>query len=287
LRFDRTQVTLRSAIDLARDGDTRGAVATLQPVVTSATDDDNKAWLMSRLAQLTHFHDRAEAQKITKAAYALNRSVTRPLEALSYERLSTVNEAQAVSAIRYLRTRRLEHQDRIFFATDVKEDLAFKRVPYKRFEEAVRQLGLAIGMLSQRPEEDYQEGPDNLWRLPGREFLVIECKNEAGSEEGIKKRDLGQLGQSIEWFKDRYGDTEPFIPIIIHPLSYVGPQATAIPDCRVIDGHRLRLLRDSFLDFVKAANEEVLGDPAAVHQQLATHNLTADRFIDAFTVPLA
>jgi len=287
LRFDRTQVTLRSAIDLARDGDTRGAVATLQPVVTSATDDDNKAWLMSRLAQLTHFHDRAEAQKITKAAYALNRSVTRPLEALSYERLSTVNEAQAVSAIRYLRTRRLEHQDRIFFATDVKEDLAFKRVPYKRFEEAVRQLGLAIGMLSQRPEEDYQEGPDNLWRLPGREFLVIECKNEAGSEEGIKKRALGQLGQSIEWFKDRYGDTEPFIPIIIHPLSYVGPQATAIPDCRVIDGHRLRLLRDSFLDFVKAANEEVLGDPAAVHQQLATHNLTADRFIDAFTVPLA
>ena len=116
---------------------------------------------MSRLAQLTHFHDRAEAQKITKAAYALNRSVTRPLEALSYERLSTVNEAQAVSAIRYLRTRRLEHQDRIFFATDVKEDLAFKRVPYKRFEEAVRQLGLAI-----RPGHRlYHE----YWFAPGSE----------------------------------------------------------------------------------------------------------------------
>jgi hypothetical protein len=141
-------------------------------------------------------------------------------------------------------------------------------------------------MLSQRPEEDYQEGPDNLWRLPGKEFLVIECKNESDSKEGIGKRDLGQLGQSIEWFKDRYGEAEPVIPIVIHPLSHVGPQATAIPDCRVIDGHRLRLLRDSFLDFVKATNEEVLREPAAVHHQLATHNLTAERFIDSFTVPL-
>ncbi|WP_242121249.1 DEAD/DEAH box helicase family protein [Sphingomonas lacusdianchii] len=286
LRFDRTQVALKTAVDQARDGDSRLAARTLQPVVSSAQDGDTRAWLLNRLAHITDFHDRAEAQRTLKAAYNLNRSVVRPIEGINYERISTQSEAQAASSARFLKLRGMELADRVVFATDLTEDLAFKRVSYRKFEAAIRDLGLAIGVLSQRPEEDYHEGPDNLWRLPGREYLVIECKNESEAEGGIAKGDLGQLGQSMEWFQQRYGATEPVIPVVIHPLSHVGPTATAIPGCRVIDGHRLRLLRQSFLDFVKATSEEVISDPAALHEQLATHGLTGERFVETFTTAL-
>lgn len=144
-----------------------------------------------------------------------------------------------------------------------------------------------MGLMSQRPEQEFDEGPDNLWKLPNGSFLVIECKNGSESKEGISKGDLGQLGQSIEWFEGKYGANEAFTPIIIHPRSNTGPQASAIDGCRVIDGHRLRLLKAAFIAFITSvAEEEVISDVDKVQEKLVEHRLTGEQFLETYTVPL-
>lgn len=70
------------------------------------------------------------------------------------------------------------------------------------------------------PERQFGKGPDNLWLQKDGPYLVIECKNGSVSQGGISKDDLGQLDQSLSWFEERYGQGEPKIPVMIHPLNF-------------------------------------------------------------------
>ena len=287
LRIDEGQVALRSAVDHARDGDHRRAAAILAGAVNAENEPSTKAWLSARLAHLTDFFDRSDAQRTLKAAHKLNRSVLRPADGASYEPLAVEMAAQAASSQRYLRYRRLEAPERILFANRLNEDLIWKKGTHLSFEQALKDLGDVIGVLSQRPEREFEEGPDNLWKIPNGPFLVIECKNGSEATDGIAKGDLGQLAQALEWFTQRYGANEQRVPVIIHPLSHVGPQASAIPGCRVIDGHRLRLLKEAFVSYVRSvAPEDVISDVAQVEKALIDHNLIGGRFLEAFTVAL-
>lgn len=287
LKVDGNQVALKASIDLARNGDSRSASRTLSGAIANVEDSGTKAWMMNRLAHIVDLHDRGEAQRILKSAHDLNRSVTRPPDGVAYQLISRETEAQAASVIRYLRHRGLEAPERIMFANRLVEDLIWKRNSHLQFEAAIKDLGDAIGLMSQRPEREFEEGPDNLWKLPNGSFLVIECKNGSQAQDGIAKADLGQLGQSLEWFDGKYGTNEDVTPMIIHPRSNVGPQASAIAGCRVMDGHRLRLLKAAFVAFVKSvANEDVLSDPSRVQERLSAHQLSGEQFVATYTVPL-
>jgi hypothetical protein len=141
----------------------------------------------------------------------------------------------------------------------------------------------AIGILSQRPEKQLGEGPDNLWRLRDGRFLVIECKNGSVSTTGISKAELGQVAQALSWFQVRYGN-EPRVPIIIHPLDEVGPKATAPDGLGIISSQKLALLRKAFVDFVKAiAAESVLTNEVKIREALHTYKLAENLFLQTFT----
>lgn len=287
LRVDSGQVALRSAIDMARNGDSREAARKLSTAIDSISDKDVKAWMLNRLAQITDQYDRGEAQRTLKAAHELNIFVTRPPEGVAYIPISREVQAQAASVMKYFRHRQMLAVNRIMYARRLTEDLVWKKHSHLAFEAAIKDLGASLGLMSQRPEQEFDEGPDNLWKLPNGSFLVIECKNESESKEGIAKGDLGQLGQSIEWFEGKYGSNEAFTPVIIHPRSNIGPQASAIDGCRVIDGHRLRLLKSAFVAFVTSiAEEEVLADVDRVQEKLVEHSLTGEQILAAYTVPL-
>ncbi len=86
------------------------------------------------------------------------------------------------------------------FANELCSDLQFSPDTANKFEAAINDLAWFLGIKGQRPEKDYNEGPDNLWALPNNVFLVIECKNGVAVGGGISKKDAGQLGQSVEWF---------------------------------------------------------------------------------------
>jgi hypothetical protein len=284
LNIDPGQVALKKAFDEARYSEHPKAAATLTAVANATSDNPYKAWLKVRVAEVTNFFDQAEAQRILQSAHKLNRSVMRPAEGVAYEKLSAQKGAQAIAVQSFFRERFLEAPERILFAQSLSDALVFEPDTAEKFEQAVFDLGRAIGIVSQRPEKQFGEGPDNLWRLKDGGFLVIECKNGSTSTTGISKVELGQLEQALTWFVNRYGNETSF-PVIIHPLDYIGPKATPPKGLRVIDAKKLALLRKAFVNFVKAtAIESVLADEVKIREALHAHKLSESLIVQTFSI---
>jgi hypothetical protein len=288
LSLDPVSVAMRSSFDLARIGDHPGAVQTLKAVERTLEDDDARALIMVREAEIAHHVDPANAQKILLAAHKLNNAVLKPLEGVAYQKLapSAGQQASAVQTIH--RERFVEAIDRILRVKGLAEDLVFKPDTSQKFEAAVQELGFLIGLGAQRPEKAYGgKGPDNLWAFPTGEYLVIECKNGATSQKGISKDDLGQLGQAVDWFEEKYTKSVSNIAVIIHPLKNVGPGGAGIDGARVMTETQLSKLRNAITGFAKALGDaNVLNDVSRIGQLLATHRFTASSFIGEYTVPL-
>jgi len=259
LAIDHKSVAVRTAFDRSRAGDHKAAVEVLRAAVNAASDNDEKAWLLQRAAAIEHHINPAESQRILLAAYKLNPNVLRPLEGVAYQKLSPHTVAQAKAVQKFHQARFLEAADRLLYANQLIDELLFHKIPADRFEAALDAAAEFIGIKSQRPEKLFGEGPDNLWALPTGMFLVIECKNNATSEKGISKADLGQLDQAITWFDTKYpasGST----PVVVHPLRTIGDGATAVPGMRVMTEEGLNNLRKSLEAFAKA-----LSDPDTVN----------------------
>jgi hypothetical protein len=287
LSLDKAAVATRLAFDQARAGDHPTAMQTLRVVENTLEDEDAKALILVRTAEIAHHIDPAEAQKILMAAHKINHSVLRPIEGIAYQKLSPAAEQQAAAVQVIHRQRFLEATDRILHVKALAEDLKFEPNTAPQFEAAVHDLGLIIGFGSQRPEKSFGNGPDNLWACPNGEFFVIECKNGVTSNHGISKHDLGQLGQAIDWFEEKYTNTIAKKTLIIHPLKKTGPAAAMIDGARVITEKQLAKLRDALQEFAKALSDaNVLNDTSRIGKLLITYNFTPKAFVDNYSVPL-
>lgn len=286
LKIDDSQVAIKRAFDAERYNEHTEAAEILSQAANGVTDEPYKAWLKVRLAEATNFFDPSEAQRILQSANRLNRRVLRPAEGVAYEKLHGSKADQVVGVQNFLRDRFLQGPERILFSQSLADKLVFEPETSEPFEAAVLDLGKALGLHSQRPEREFNEGPDNLWLLRDGRYLIIECKNGSTTQQGISKDDLGQLEQAMSWFRKRYGFDVPAIPVIIHPLTSMGYQATAPAGLRIIDGAKLELLRGAFTDFVKMIAADVaLGDPAKVRGALTAQRFTETVFLDRYTVP--
>jgi len=286
LSLDQVGIAMRTAFDQARMGDHPSAIATLQNAA-NAVDDDTKAFILVRQAEIAHHVEPKNAQKILLAAYKLNNSVLRPIEGVAYQKLTPVAGKQAAAAQKIHQENFLEATDRLLHFQGLVQDLVFAPDTANEFEAAMMDVGRLIGVGSQRPEKSSGKGPDNLWALANGQFLVIECKNGATSEQGISKHDLGQLGQSIDWFEEKYTTTAAKIAMIVHPLKTIGPGAAMIKGARVMTEKQLGKLRSALTDFAKALGDaNILNDVTRVAELLTSHHLTASTFLDAYSVPL-
>ncbi len=107
---------------------------------------------------------------------------------------------------------------------NILSDLSFG-IPSDKFERALKEVGLMLGFLSQRPDKEFKKGPDNLWCGVDNKYLIFECKSEVDEKrEEISKQEAGQMNSHCAWFKKEYQETA-FKPILIIPtktLSYHG-----------------------------------------------------------------
>lgn len=287
--LDPAQVALRKAFDLARAGEHTQAATTLQGAVNAISNDDGlRAWMMARLAETTNFFDRSAAQQIIRAAHKLNRSVTKPLEGVAYQRLSPSSSAQAAAVCTFFRSNFLQAPERLLFAQALVDALRFEPETSDTFEGAIRDLGAMLGINTQRPEKDFKEkGPDNLWALRGAQFLVIECKNGVTSGQGISRTDLGQLALSMEWFRGRYGQDANGVPVMIHPLARPAPDGICINGMRVIDRDKLEELRTAILEFVRSiCVNGTLDSIPRVNELLRSLNLAENCIVRKYTKAL-
>ena len=283
LRLDPSKLAIHKAFDAVRSNQHVEAMSILSTAVNEAEEDQVKAWLLSRKAAFEHCMDASGAQKTLVKARSFEYSVMKPVLDTAYKKLDAPIDRQAQVLVKNHTERFLEPVEMKLFADELCGDLQFGAISANKFEATINELAWFFGIQAQRPEKEFNEGPDNLWALPNGKFLVIECKNCVASDNGISKRDAGQLGQSVAWFEGKYLNTE-CVPVIIHPKKILGPGASLIAGMRVMDTDLLEKLKETIKKFAQQiAAPNVFLNTAEVAKRLKSLDLNADALTSIYT----
>lgn len=283
LRLDPAKLAIRKALDAARANQYEEALSVLSSAIDEVEEKEEKAWLLVHKASFQHHIDEDGAQKALVKAHSLERNVLKPLIGTSYKKLDTAGGQQAVALVKNHRARFVDPTNMKLFANGLCSDLQFVSVSSDKFEATINDLAMFIGINGHRPEKEFNEGPDNLWALPGGSFLVIECKNGVTSQNGISKSDAGQLGQSVEWFKSKYPAAD-YVPVIIHPQTVLHQSASLVEGMRVMNEEKMEKLRQAIKKFSQMIeNPDVVTSAQEVGKRLAQCNLNTDAFVNSFT----
>ena len=152
------------------------------------------------------------------------------------------------------------------------------------FENAFQKVGQIIGFVSSRPDKETNgEGPDNLWAIGGNKYLVVESKSAAVSDT-ISKDYCNQLGGSMRWFSNVYGDAYSATPIMIHKSVIIDRQATAVSSMKIITPENLESLRENINKFaVAVAQDENWCNEVKINQLIYQYRLRGGDIVQNYT----
>jgi hypothetical protein len=276
---------LRAAYNSAAAGRAAEAVQHSEAAVEAALnagDERLAGWVGETHASYIEAIDPVAAQNALGVAGRANSGVLRPLAGLDYRRIEATSQ-QSDQAARYLARRYISGTDLIVGFDAVLADIVWDNDRTDEAEAAVADLGLHLGFSSQQPELTFGIGSDVLWAMGGHRYAVIELKTGATAPL-IWKKDINQLGGSVNWCVSEYGPDGTVIPVIVHPHRTIERTGTPPAGTRVLTTAKLNALKQAVRDFARAlAHENQYRDAAAVEQQLAHHQLAAASIIIHFT----
>lgn len=213
----------------------------------------------------------------------LNAAILSPLAGIQYQKtIYTIPQAQAISknliVEKYRLNELLVHIDGILSNLCMGSE-------YEKFEEALNQIGIALGFVCSRPDKETGGyGPDNLWAIDSSKYLVIECKTEATTQT-IKKDYCNQLSGSVNWFKENYAYPNECIPIIVHPSKFIDVVASPDENMRVMTEVELASFRKNLRDFYSALCQNGnINDVSKINELLRIHKLKKDDIVNMYTV---
>ena len=122
-----------------------------------------------------------------------------------------------------------------------------------------------------------------IWALGSHTYAVIEAKTGATAPL-IWKKDINQLGGSVNWCATEYGTDATILPIVVHPSCTIERSGTPPPGTRVITTIKLRALKAAARNFARAVAEDgSYRQGTRVEQQLGHFRLAADAIIGEYT----
>ena len=281
--FNNYQVALRKAFDLAERSQYDKAIETIEQEVNVAENKELKGLLLQYKAELQNFTNQEESQETLLAANGYNRMLINPIKGIVPEKYAAKIAEQGQAIREYIAENNFNPNGFLIKVDGVLGDLCFNSVSYKKFEAAIKELGLILGLNSTRPEEEFGTGPDNLWQLDNQQFVVIECKNEA-TTEFISKNDCNQLNGSINWLNSQYHGINECYPIMIHPSVTFYHDCSPEPRIRIIDEESLNKLKMEVKNFASSiAGKFSFSDVMAITASLKKHKLIGSMIVDNYS----
>lgn len=273
---------LRAAFDHARINRYDLACNEVQTAVRSTTDPVLQGYYKLQLAEYAHHQNPVDAQAILLSAATLNRRIVKPIDGITYTKLTAPQGSQARAAVASM-SRHLEPNDLVVWLNGLLEDLEWDPEKTDRFEATVRDLGAFLGFGSQRPEKEIGKGPDNLWAVGGLNYFVIECKSGATTSQ-ISKTDCNQLIGSMSWFTTAYDATCQAIPVMVHPANLYDRYSSPAPTTRIIEATGLQALKDALRVYGKAlAANCTYQNETEVMKLLTYYKLTGAGFLPRYS----
>ena len=203
LNIPNREVKFRRACNELLAKNYNSAIKILEEYINEEKNEVLKGYAQMILAKYINLINPNRAQEVLLSAKKLNKNIIAPINGIRYQKTDMYNE-QAKELQNFIKNNNIKPNEYLIMINDILSNLNFES-SHNEFEESIRLLGKYIGLFSERPEKEYNNGgPDNLWGMGDNLYYVIECKNESNSTE-ISKRDCGQLHNSKSWFYKEYG----------------------------------------------------------------------------------
>ena len=282
-KIDEKVVAQRKAFEKCLANQWVDAANIIKQVKDHECDKRTKGYLCQIQAEYTNRFDAVQSQQILSAGKQISAAILLPIDGIQYQkRINNIPQAQAIKA--YLENKGLASNDLLMYLDGVLSNLHIGS-GYGKFENALNQIGTALGFVCSRPDKETGgDGPDNLWAIDSNEYFVIECKTEATSST-IKKDYCNQLSGSINWFKKTYVFPNRYTPIIIHPAKKIDYLASPDKDMRVMSERELSIFRKNVREFYAAICQNgAQNDVEKIRELLHSYRLRKDDLINNYTV---
>jgi hypothetical protein len=263
----------RAAFDAVMDGSASHAADLLTNLIRTIGDDHERGWLEEQLAVVTDTFDPVGAQNVLARARTHNKAVLRPVSGIAHKRIA-LSQSQAQKCQEFFAGRYSNVADMRLGFEAILSDLVWDPMRTKEFEAALLSLAEHLGFAGYRPEQEFGEGPDDIWALGGLHFWVIEAKSGAETSF-IAKRDVEQLGGSINWFRQKYDHTSQPVPVMFHPSRILHREATQVPGMQIVDNEGLNRLKAAVRSFALGLASTWNVDGRDVESLLAGQRLRA------------
>ena len=265
-------------------GDYAGAAEILQKLLDDgAIDPDDKGWYLQECARYHYASNRAESQKLQVAAHKRNRLILKPPTGVTISKLTIVSHGRVERVADWVRN--FESYSELDVAvTDILGRLVFG-TKADRFEQALDELSRALGFAGERPDEEWKEGPDNLWALDDNRYLLFECKSEVDvTRAEINKREAEQMNRSSAWFDKHYPGMK-VKRLIVHPAGKVESAAAFTHEVEGMREPDLRRLVKSCREFFKSFESQNLKDlsTSQIQKMINAHGLAVDDLLKRYS----
>lgn len=261
-------------------GDFPGAVKTIQMLIDKhVKSDEEKGWYLQEMARLIYSYSKVESNKYQISGHRLNRFLFKPKEGMEIQKVTSLSLKRIENIISWIHT--FDNYDDLYLELDDTLSKLKFGVNADRFEQAFDELAKVLGFPSQRPDKEWKEGPDNLWKISDNNYLLIECKNNVDvSRKEINKEETGQMNNACAWFEKVNGDV-PVKNIMIISTKNVSKAAGFNKSVQIMRENKLRKLTTNVRKFYQEFKGLDLNDLSEkrIQELLIIYKLTSNDLI--------
>jgi replicative superfamily II helicase len=266
-------------------GEYSRAVGALQTINDKYIKDSNdRYWYLQEMARMANPSSKTESNRYQAAAYKGNRYLMKPLTGVEFTKLQVVSQKRVEAIAAWIKA--FENFEQLMLAVESIIGRLQFGTKFETFEQAIKELGVALGFSSERPCKEWKEGPDNLWCLTDGDYLLIESKNEVDLDRAeINKDETGQMNNACAWFKKYYtGATATRIMII--PPNRVGSAAGFVEEVHIMRAKELRALHFNLRKFFNEFKPYALNNLSEnkIQEYLDAHKLDIDSIKSIYCV---
>lgn len=221
-------------------------------------DNLERGWYLQQLARFKYRSSKTESNEFQKSAFKKNLQLLKPREGINYKKIEFINENRVIR-IRQWMSQYKDYQEMMISIEGILQNLSFG-MQSEKFESALKELGEAIGFLSQRPDKVIKKGPDNLWCGVENQYFLIECKSEVEeARKEISKYEAGQMNSHSAWFESVYGDAR-CKRILIIPTKTLSYHGDFTHDVEIMRKGTLRNFKNNIKNFFKEFSSYAWGE---------------------------
>jgi replicative superfamily II helicase len=259
--------------------DDRRCLDYIQEIIDKYTDStEERGWYLQQKARYALKFSIEKSQEFQKSAYRTNKLLLKPEGILVDNKIKNLSVARIQNIIRWL-NQFSDYKELKIELDSILGNLQFG-INADKFEKALDDLGNILGFTCSRPDKEFKEGPDNLWKLDSSKYILFECKNNVKVErDEVNKHETGQMNNSCAWFKRNF-QTENVKNILIIPTKNIASAAGFNDEVRITKKNKLNMLTSNVRSFYQEFSNKDLQSISdhQIQDLLSIHKLEINDF---------